>query len=74
MLVSERINNILKWVNSVNNGARETNFGLFGGGGDDEYRGIGLVEISKAFETQDHCFHGMMLFDREYHDRSFSLI
>ena len=40
-------------------------FDLFGGEDNGEHKGVGLVEISKIFETQDNFSHGAVLFDRE---------
>ena len=36
----------------MNSGATEMKFGSHNDGGDDEYRGVGLVEISKIFAMQ----------------------
>ena len=38
--------------------------GLFDCGDDDEHNGVGFVEISNLFATQDEFFLGMELFDR----------
>ncbi len=40
------MNNIAKYANSGDNGARQEKFGLYDGGDDDEYNGVGFVEIS----------------------------
>ena len=43
---SGRINNIAKWADSGDNGAREVEFDSFDGGGDGEHNGVGLAETS----------------------------
>ena len=45
-----------KSANSVNNGAREMEFGSFDGGGDGERDGIVFVEISNIFTMEDNFF------------------
>ena len=55
-VVSWRINNIVKWANSANNGAREMEFGSHDGGEDGEHNGAGFVEISNILMMQDSFF------------------
>ena len=42
-----------KLATFANNGDRNTEFGLFNGGGNDKQNAVGLVEISEIFATQD---------------------
>ena len=44
------------------NGASELEFGSFDGGGDDDYTGVGLVEISEIFAMQNAFFFGIEQF------------
>ena len=47
---------MLKQTNSVNNGAREVEFGSFGGVDDYEHNRDGFAKVSKIFVTQDNFF------------------
>ena len=47
-----------------NSGNLEVELGSFGGGQDCEHKGVGLVEVSKIFVTQDDFFFGKAPFDR----------
>ena len=50
----------------VNHGARGLKFGSFDDEDDGEYKGLGLLKISRIFVTQDEFFEGKISFDDVY--------
>ena len=58
-----KINNIVKWANSVNNRDRKMECGLLDGGEDGEYNGVHSVETSQRSAMLDVFFSGTAPFD-----------
>ncbi len=63
MRASRKIKNIAKYANFSNNGLRQMEFSMFGGGEDGEYNGVGFEEISKIFAMQGTFLFGTAPFD-----------
>ena len=53
---SRRINNITKFTNVNNSGARVMPYDSFDGGDDGEHNDVGLVKISELIVTQEDVF------------------